>query len=51
MANVNWAVVLMVVIRLILEGFEAAEAAEKVASSSNSISSEKILSLLPDRYL
>jgi len=50
LANVNWAVVLMVVIRLILEGMEAAEAAEKVASSS-SLSAEKILSLLPDRYL
>jgi len=51
LANVNWAVVLVLVIRLILEGMEAAEAAEKVASSSNLISSEKILSLLPDRYL
>jgi len=51
LANVNWAVVLMVVIRLILEGMEAAEAADRVAGSSNLISSEKILSLLPDRYL
>jgi len=48
--NVNWAVVLMLVIRLILEGLEAREAAERVVSSS-SLSAEKILSLLPDRYL
>jgi hypothetical protein len=41
----------MVVIRLILEGMAATEAAERVASSSNMISSEKILSLLPDRYM
>jgi hypothetical protein len=41
----------MIVIRLILEGLEAREAAERVASSSNMISSEKIISLLPDRYL
>ena len=50
-SNVNWAVVLIVVIRLILEGLEAAEAAKKVASSSSLISAERILSLLPDRYL
>ena len=50
MANVNWAFVLVLVIRLILEGMKAAEAADRVASSS-SLSAEKILSLLPDRYL
>jgi hypothetical protein len=51
LVNVNWAVVLVLVIRLILEGMEAAEAADRIASSSNLISSEKIISLLPDRYL
>jgi len=35
---------------LILKGLEAREAAERVASSS-SLSAEKLLSLLPDRYL
>jgi len=48
--NENWAVVLMLVIRLILEGLEAREAAERVASSS-SLSAKKLLSLLPNRYL
>ena len=50
-SNVNWAVVLMLVIRLILEGLEAREAAEKVASRSSLVSVDKILSLLPNRYL
>jgi hypothetical protein len=50
--NVNWAVVLMLVIRLILEGMEAAEAAEKVAkNSAGLISADRIISFLPDRYL
>ena len=50
--NVNWAVVLMLVIRLILEGLEAREAAERVAkNSAGSISGDRIISLLPDRYL
>ena|GEM_PF-3193638 len=50
-SNVNWAVVLIIVIRLILEGLEAREAAERVASSSSLISADKILTLLPERYL
>ena len=50
-SNVNWAVVLMLVVRLILQGLEAREAAEKVAGGSSLISVDRILSLLPDRYL
>ena len=50
-SNVNWAVVLMLVVRLILEGLEAREAAERVASRSSLISVDRILSLLPNYYL
>lgn len=49
MTNNVWPLLIRVLI-LILEGLEAREAAERVASSS-SLSAEKILSLLPDRYL
>jgi len=48
---VNWAVVIIIVIRLILEGLEAREAAERVASESSLISVDQILSLLPEKYL
>lgn len=49
MTNNVWPLLIRVLI-LILEGLEAREAAERVASSS-SLSAKKLLSLLPDRYL